>query len=71
MDEDIDRTATGNEHRSPLPVIILTAQRIVCHQNGHKRSRQNHQDEAEEEESKHIVNLAEPQGRVDEVHLNS
>ncbi|KAH3668158.1 hypothetical protein OGAPHI_001912 [Ogataea philodendri] len=70
MQEHVDRDTCANEERPPLPLVVFVAQGVVGEQKGHEESCDDHEHEAEEQESKHVVDSVEPQRVEDEVHLD-
>ena len=65
----ITRRRARHHERAPLPVVILRTERKVNHQHRHRRTGDHHQQVAEKEEAKHVVNLAEPDAVDDKVQL--
>lgn len=53
-----------------MPVVLLGAKQEVHHEDGDSGTNHNHEAVAEEEESKHVIDSAEPNGAHDEVELN-
>jgi len=53
-----------------MPMVILAAKQKVNHENGDSSASDDHEGIAKEEESKHIVHLAEPDGGHDEVEFD-
>ena len=53
-----------------MPVIILTTKQEIDHEHRDSRTRYYHEAVAEEQEAEHVVDLAEPDGRHDEVELD-
>lgn len=70
VQEDITSTHTSSHERSPLPVIVLGAKQEVGQQNSRSSADHNHEAIAKEEETKHVVNPAEPDGAHNEVELH-
>ena len=51
-------------------MIILATEKEVYHQDGNGRAGDDHETVADEEEAKHVVHLAKPDGRHDEVEFH-
>ena len=70
VSEDVECRCASCHERSPVPMVILTAEQEVYHQDGDCGACDDHETVAEEEEAEHVVDLAEPDGGHDEVELD-
>ena len=70
IQEHIESRSTSGHERSPVPVIILTAEKEVDHEHGDGCAGDNHETVAEEQEAEHVIDLAELDGGHDEVKLH-
>ncbi|KAJ8525752.1 hypothetical protein ON010_g15363 [Phytophthora cinnamomi] len=70
VDEDVNRSATCGSERRPMPPVVLSIQQEVCAHDGYTQRHDRQNDEHQQHEAIHVVELVVPERREDEVHLN-
>lgn len=70
IDIDVDRRGSRRHEAGPLPSVVFGVEQKVCaydcHAHGHYDQNQEHQ----QHETVHVVDLVRPERGEDEVHLN-
>lgn len=70
VEEDVGAARASREERPPLPIVVLGAEQEIGHENGDGSADNDHETVAQEEETEHVIDPAEPDRAHDEVKLN-